>query len=138
MQKRTRAKLLASGLLLGLAVMTNAQSPDPKDATAAVASVPFVSGGVGDEAQEKLNAMAADYNLKLVFALTTGEYLSDIKVRIADSRGRTLLDTTSQGPWLFARLPAGTYSVVSSNEGAAKTRTVSLAGGKLRTVDFRW
>jgi hypothetical protein len=139
MQKRTGMQL-AGGLLLGLAVMANAnaQSPNPKDGGAAVASVPFISGGVGDEAQDKLNARAADYNLKLVFALTTGAYLSDVKVKIADSKGQTLLDTTSQGPWLFAHLPAGTYTVVSSSEGAAKSQTVSLASGKLRTVDFRW
>lgn len=55
--------------------------------------------------------MSPDYNLKRIFAVTAGNYLSDVEVQIRDTRGREVLETTSQGPWLFTKLPAGTYHV---------------------------
>ncbi|MFZ2404477.1 MAG: carboxypeptidase regulatory-like domain-containing protein, partial [Methylobacter sp.] len=54
--------------------------------------VPFVSGGVGGDEQNAMQAMRADYNLHLLFSIQgTGEYVSDVKVSIADSSGNILV-----------------------------------------------
>jgi hypothetical protein len=100
--------------------------------------VSYVSGGVGTDSIDRLNSLARDFNLKLVFALTSGSYVSDVKVAIADAKGRTILDTTSDGPWLLTRLPAGNYQVVATLSGNTVKRQVAVGAGKLRTVDFRW
>lgn len=101
-------------------------------------NVAYVSGGVGDESIEKLNSLRNEFNLKLVFALKSGAYLSDVHTVIADTKGRTLLDTTSDGPWLMTRLPAGSYQVVASSAGVTKKRQVSVTANAMKTVDFRW
>ena len=101
-------------------------------------NIAYVSGGVGDESIERLQSMRDEFNLKLVFALKSGAYLSDVHTVISDAKGRSLLDTTSDGPWLMTRLPAGSYQVVVSSAGVAKKRQVSVAANGMKTVDFRW
>jgi len=44
-----------------------------------------LAGGVALEERSRLEKMAKDCNLKLVFALLSGEYLADIKVEIQDN-----------------------------------------------------
>lgn len=100
--------------------------------------ISYVSGGVGDESTDRLNSMAGEFNLKLVFAMKSGEYLSGVRVVIIDAKGKTLLDTTSEGPWLLTRLPAGNYRIVASFAGKAEKRQVAVGANKLRTIDFRW
>lgn len=97
-----------------------------------------MSGGVGTDSTDRLSSLAKDFNLKLVFALKSGDYVSSIKVTIADAAGRQLLDTTSEGPWFLAKLPAGNYQIVATFAGKAEKRTIAVGAGKLRTVDFRW
>ena len=101
-------------------------------------TVTYVSGGVGTESIDRLNAVAAEFNLKLVFAMTTGEYVSGARVAIADANGKMLLETTAEGPWFLARLPNGNYRIVATLDDKALNRQVSIGPGKNRTVDFRW
>ena len=101
-------------------------------------NVTYVSGGVGTESIERLNALAADFNLKLVFALTSGEYVSGTRVVIADANGRMLLEATSDGPWFLAKLPSGNYRIVATLADTTLNRQVSVGPGETRAVDFRW
>jgi hypothetical protein len=103
-----------------------------------IGPVSYVSGGVGDDSIERLNALAADFNLKLVFAMKSGDYVSDVKITIANTAGKTLVDTTSEGPWFMTKLPAGKYQIVATFAGNAEKRTIAVGAEKLKTVDFRW
>ena len=98
----------------------------------------YVSGGVGSESIEQLAAIAGDFNLKLVFALNSGEYLSAVRVVIADATGKRLLDTLADGPWFLAKLPAGTYRITATYAGKEHQRQISIGAEKLSTFDFRW
>ncbi|MCK9394742.1 MAG: carboxypeptidase regulatory-like domain-containing protein [Methylobacter sp.] len=72
--------------------------------------VTFVSGGVGTDERNALQAMRDDYNLTLLFSVKgTGEYVSDVKVRITDSSGNLVLESVSDGPMLFAKLKPDRY-----------------------------
>ncbi len=132
---RSFAALLLAGTML-LPMMNNAISADATVKT--TGSIPHVSGGIGEGSLAKMETMARDFNLKLVFALQSGNYVSDVKVVIADAKGKTLLDATSEGPWLLAKLPAGNYQIVATFEGKAVKRSVTVGTAKLQTVDFRW
>lgn len=100
--------------------------------------VAHVSGGVGTESRDRLNSLAGDFNLKLVFALKSGDYVSGVRVAIADAAGKTLLDTTSEGPWFLTKLPVGNYQIVATLSGNAIKHQVAVGTAKLRTIDFRW
>ena len=127
------ALLLSSTLIL---FTGNAISADATVQTSG--GISYVSGGVGDDSIIKLNTLAGQFNLKLVFALQSGNYVSDVQVAIADAKGKTLLDATSAGPWFLAKLPAGNYQIVTTFEGKAVKRSVTVGKAKLQTVDFRW
>jgi hypothetical protein len=101
-------------------------------------NVPYVSGGIGIDSIDRLDTMASQFNVKLVFAFKNGEYLSDINVTITDAAGKTIVDTMSNGPWFMTKLRPGQYQIVASFAGQTEKRTVAVGAAKLNTVDFRW
>jgi len=99
----------------------------------------FVSGGVGADEQDALQAMRAGYNLHLLFSIRgTGEYVSDVRVRIADSRGNSLMETLSEGPMLFARLKPGRYIVTVQRGGQAFKQKATVGSTKWTSLSFAW
>ena len=136
----TRKLMICSiAILLAGSLSTAYEASANDDAIVqAAGSVTYVSGGVGTESIDRLNVLAADFNLKLVFALTSGEYVSGAKVAITDANGKTLLEATSDGPWFLARLPRGNYQIVATLADKSLKRQVAVDPGKTRSVDFRW
>jgi hypothetical protein len=108
------------------------------DAAKASSNVPAISGGVSLNARDNLRSQEKDANVKLVFALNTGNYVSDVQVKVTDSKGKVVIDDVSNGPWVLAKLPPGTYTANATYNG--KTVTQKLTAGKsgLRTAQFRW
>jgi hypothetical protein len=95
---------------------------------------PYITGGVGLEERAALEERMGDYNLKLIFALEEGNYLSSVDVTIRDDRGNTVLQTTTNGPWLAARLPEGSYTVRATIQGETQEKTVEVRGARLEEV----
>ncbi|MDD4904663.1 MAG: carboxypeptidase-like regulatory domain-containing protein [Methylobacter tundripaludum] len=101
--------------------------------------VTFVSGGVGVDEQNAMQTMRADFNLHLLFSVKgTGEYVSDVTVRIADSSGNVLLESVSDGPMLFAKLKPGRYIVTVDRDGQAIRKTVKVGGPQRTSLSFTW
>src|SRR6202795_2885293 len=88
------------------------------------ADVPYISGGVGADAREELLAKEKEYNLKIIAAEKSGDYLADVKVVIESARKERVLDTTMEGPILLAKLAPGTYTVRATSDGQTLTQTV--------------
>lgn len=107
--------------------------------TSALAQVPHVTGGVGDEEREALQAQAKDYNLQLLFAIKgSGEYIASVKLSIFDNAGKPLLAAEGAGPWFYARLPEGRYQVVAETAGNRQVRWVMTSPDKPTKVYFYW
>jgi L-amino acid N-acyltransferase YncA len=102
------------------------------------ADVPYLSGGVGADAREELLAKEKEYNLKIVVAERSGDYLAGVKVVIESARKEPVLDTTMEGPILLAKLAPGTYTIRAVNDGQTLTRTVTVPAQGLGRVDLRW
>ena len=100
--------------------------------------LPYVSGGVGEESLQRLRDQASEFNLKLVVAMNSGAFLSNVRVSIADAKGKTLLEAVSDGPWFLAKLPVGKYRVVATYAGKAIERSIAVDRSALSTADFRW
>jgi hypothetical protein len=101
--------------------------------------IPYVSGGVGIDAREQLDAIGKNYSLKLVFAGKNGKYVADINVEISDSTGKKILNAVSEGPWFFSKLPPGKYKVTVTMMGKEKQKRVNI--GKVQkqtTLYFYW
>lgn len=101
--------------------------------------VAVLHGGVGAEERAAMTHNAADYNLRLTFAAKgSGAYLAGVKVTIRNARGDTVLDTIAAGPWLFARLPQGTFSVAARVADQTLTQTLSIPIAGHRDWVFRF
>ena len=102
------------------------------------ADVPYISGGAGADEREELLAKEKEYNLKIIAAETSGDYLAYVKVVIESARKEQVLDTTMEGPILLAKLAPGTYTIRATSDGQTLTRTLTIPAQGLRQVDFRW
>jgi quercetin dioxygenase-like cupin family protein len=101
-------------------------------------SIPYISGGVGDDSMAQLIAREKEFDLKLFLVGQSGSYLSDIRITIIDANGKGVLLTTSEGPVLLANLPAGTYSVKAQKNGHTLEQKIGVTPGKLQTTYFRF
>lgn len=137
--KHKSLKCFLAVLLFGLVSLNAVAATATGDGIVQTAGgVSYASGGVGIDSIERLTALSGNFNLKLIFAMKSGDYVSNVKVAISDARGNTLLDTVSDGPWLLAKLAAGSYQVTATYAGKTEKRSIALGTGTLRTVDFRW
>ena len=102
------------------------------------ADIPYISGGVGADEREELAAKETEYNLKIVVAETSGDYLADVKVVIESASKGRMLETMMDGPILLAKLPPGTYTIRATSGRNRLTQTVSVPAQGPRAVVFRW
>jgi hypothetical protein len=100
--------------------------------------VNYINGGVGQDEQNAMRALRADYNLQLTFATQkSGAFRSDVQVDIADAKGASVLSVPNAGPMFYARLPSGTYHLSAAAEGKTFKRTVKL-GSAPREMTLHW
>jgi hypothetical protein len=100
--------------------------------------VSYINGGVGTDEQNAMQALRADYNLRLTFATKqTGAYRSDVQLDIADTKGASLLSVANAGPMFFAKVPPGTYRISAAAEGKTFRRTVRLGSGA-KEMTLHW
>lgn len=100
--------------------------------------VTFASGGVGDDSLQRMEALSKDFNLKVIFALKAGNYVSDVAVVISDVRGAKVLETVSEGPWFLAKLPPGKYQFTATYENESFTRATTIPATGQRELILRW
>jgi hypothetical protein len=99
----------------------------------------FISGGASADDRAALQAVAAKYNMRLMFAMQPGgAYLADVGVTLVDAGGHTVLDTIAGGPLFYALVPPGTYSVTVSNAGHIQRRQIQIAASGAASQSFYW
>ena len=130
--------VLSLFVLSNTAVSFSAETPAPPLMVKEYEGIPYVSGGIGLDEREAVRAMAKDYNLKIVFALKEGNYLADASVLIKDAQGKTVLGTVSDGPWFYAKLPAGQYAVTATMMEKANTGNVQIKPAGQSVLHFYW
>lgn len=100
--------------------------------------ISFITGGIGLDEASAFRAAAAQYNLRLTFAAASGAYLADAKVVLRDAQGRAVLEATSDGPYLFLKVPAGRYTVSADKGGETVTQQVQVRDKQSSELIFRW
>ena len=122
--------------LIGVTAASEFSLPPPEAKT--YDGIPYVSGGIGQEEIETLGRMGQAYDLKLVFAEKAGNYLSDVEVIVKDAGSNTLLETVSQGPWFFAKLPMGKYTISATMQGETRRQVARVTPHRQTTLYFYW
>ncbi len=102
-----------------------------------VGDVTYVTGGIGDDERSAIESEKNNYNLHIMSAMKTGEFVSDTTIVIRNKQGEELLNTTS-GPLFYANIPAGNYTVESTNDGQTKSQKIAIRKGGSAHVHFGW
>jgi hypothetical protein len=89
----------------------------------------ILSGGVGQDGQEEMLRAAKSYNVHVLFATRQGAYLADIPFTVTDRKGQQVAAATSDGPWLYLKLPPGSYQLSAQLHGASQSRKVKVGAG---------
>lgn len=105
-------------------------------------AVAYRSGGVGQDEAQAMQAAASRYPLQLEFVARMNggheAYLAGVEVSIRDDDGRQVLQTTADGPFLLARLPAGHYKVTAKYEDMPRERQLLIPAHGGQRVVFAW
>lgn len=121
MTPRSRTLSGFFGAVFGLMSVSNSFAMSARPLTLKTDhGIAYVSGGVSEEDRQSLRQMTKDDNLQLIFAAKNRDYLSDVTVRITDTKGHEVLNTVAQGPWLFTKLPAGKYTIRATTKGQSQ------------------
>jgi len=131
--------VLTGALLAHLALA--AELPANLPAPTTTGSITYVSGGIGLDESTAMKAAGKDYPLTLEFVVRTEShngYTSDVKVLLADHKGKTLLDTVSNGPFLLVKLPPGKYRLEATKEGQTKVLQLDIRVGKHQKIMIEW
>ena len=136
-RKHFHAALFVAALVLAAGPVAAQSDAVPAPMTTP-AGVSYLSGGVGAGQQQAMKDVMKEYNLRLTFAQQGGDYLAGVKVTIDQTAGKMasapVLDATSNGPMLFAKLPAGKYRVRAAVDGQVQTRTVDVGEGRAQDL----
>lgn len=99
--------------------------------------IEYLAGGVGADEMERLKSREGEFNLKLVFTLVEGNYISDVAVVVKNREGNPVLVLHAPGPLVLAKLPRGAYVVEATYEGKAQARKINIRD-RLHTEYMRW
>lgn len=132
--RNARRQRLGSGaLVLVAALLSTPLWAVEADATARAnaasspqAAIPWLSGGVGDEALAEMRKVADAYNVHLLFAGRQGSYLAAVPYTVSRRDGSAVLSGITAGPLLYLKLPPGSYQVAVEIDGKKQTRQLQV------------
>lgn len=104
-------------------------------------AVEYVSGGIGLDESTAFKAAMPQFPLALTFASSIdakAAYVSDVQVVIRDSADHNVLNVTSQGPYLLAKLPNGQYQVFATYKAKTLSQKISVNGPNSAQAIFEW
>lgn len=73
--------------------------------------VVYVSGGIGEEEKEMLKAREHEFNVRVLIASPRGEFVSNVGLRFLDDKGTPLVQINYAGPYVYAKMIPGTYTL---------------------------
>lgn len=129
---RDRILLLSAAALLSMTSVAFAQ-----DALSVQTQgdVQFITGGIGIDERDQLEAAKSDYNLHITNASADGAFANDTNLSIADRKGTEVVNAVA-GPIFYAALPAGTYTITATQGEQQQKKTVKVGKATTKTNLF--
>ena len=128
--------------LFGAVLPIDALSADPMPMhNMHAGDVSYLTGGIGSSEAESMREAAKDYALEIVFVQKLKEqeeFIADVKVQIQDTQKNTVLDVTTEGPFLLVNLPNGKYVITAEFNSDTKQQKVNVGAKKHQKIVFWW
>lgn len=147
--KKTVALALGAALLLGTAPLAFADDAHPTTLEAAPTTsssatpmteangIVYVTGGIGDDEREAIEATRADYNLHITNSNKEGAFNDSTQLTISDSKGNVVLSAEA-GPLFFVQLPAGSYTIFARHRDREQPKKIKVTKSKKPQPDLHF
>lgn len=134
---RNSTRFVVSGLFVSMVALCGAGEAFALTEGKTVQGEPYVSGGVALGERDALERRRGEFSLWIATAAKkTGSYLADVRVRIIDQAGNTVLDTRLDGPWLLVNLKLGHYAAEASFRDQTQRKTTTIHQGDRHEMLF--
>jgi hypothetical protein len=99
----------------------------------------YLTGGVSDEDAAAIKKRGPDFGMQLFLsadhkAVAPGE----VKVKILNISGDTVIDAVADGPLFFIKVDGGRYTIILERNGEKKEKTFDLIGRRFGQFSFDW
>jgi hypothetical protein len=136
---RIGGALLLGALIEGGALAQTSATP----AVPAAGQMGYLNGGIGEEQADLMRDMSSQFPVRFTFSRHNGthntdEFVADVRLRVVDSAGQTVLNLAQQGPIFLLRLPEGAYTVEAEHNGELKSRRFQVVSGRHQEIAFSW
>lgn len=134
---------VALAATLGALLMSGAfaQPPEALPPVQRNGAVEYLSGGIGLDESTAMKKASRSWPLTLEFAIKDGsraDFAANVQVLVRDDKGRTALNTTSDGPFLLAKLAPGRYTVEATLAGKTLHESIAVRQGQPAKAVFVW
>jgi hypothetical protein len=139
-----RVARIGGALLLGALIEGGALAQTPvTPAVPAAGQMGYLNGGIGEEQADLMRDMSSQFPVRFTFSRhngthNTNEFVADVRLRVVDSAGQTVLNLAQQGPIFLLRLPEGAYTVEAEHNGELKSRRFQVVSGRHQEIAFSW
>ena len=138
--RRAAAAAILGAALCGTAGVAQAQAALP--AVQKVGDIEMLTGGIGKDESTAFEAESRNWPLALEFAIGSGgqraQFASDVQVTLRDAAGRSVVQTTTAGPFLLLRVPPGNYAVEAVLQGVTQRRRATVRQGASTKAMLSW
>lgn len=143
---RSLATRLSTAVAIGAFTALSLLPVSPADAQRIMSTpsgeIRYMNGGFGEEQADLMRQLSSEFPVRFTFSRhnaehNTDEFVADVRLRITDSAGRTVLDLIGQGPIFLLSVPSGTYTVDAEHDGQVKTRRFRVADRR-QEMGFSW
>ena len=129
--------LLAPLFMLSLLSACYAQLPKVQTQ----GNITYISGGIGEDEAEAMKAESKSWPLSIEFSehlVSQDLWVAQVYLRILDSKGKTLFDTTVDGPIFLGKVPPGNYELLATYQEVTKRRVIEIKQGQHIKESFNW
>ncbi|MEJ0062722.1 MAG: hypothetical protein WDO70_05850 [Alphaproteobacteria bacterium] len=122
--------------LMAVAIASPAWAQEPQPVVQG--DIAYIDGGVSLEERDALGAVRKDYNLLILNTSKNGEFLAADHFMIRSGKGQELLNIADAGPWIYVKLPPGSYKIEASVGGEHQKKNVQISKGKTANLHLTW
>lgn len=129
--------LLAPLFMLSLLSACYAQLPKVQTQ----GNITYISGGIGEDEAAAMKAKSKSWPLSIEFSehlVNQDLWVAQVYLRILDSKGKTLFDTTVDGPIFLGKVPPGNYELLATYQEVTKRRVIEIKQGQHIKESFNW
>lgn len=103
--------------------------------------ISYVSGGIGEDESRAMKRELKSWPLYIEFSEYFDNqdlWVAQVYLRILDLKGKTLFDTTVDGPMFLGKLPPGNYELLATYQGVTQSRKILIVDGETLHVSMNW